>query len=228
MRPPDVRAYALLLCPYTRFRRNHEPRTVRHRRRWLVSASAVFALHLALFYGLTNGLRRSLTPFDIGPVEARLLDERVIEPVEPPPPPPRIPALRVDTVPLPEIAIDLPAESARAISLPASVSTPAPSIAASAPILVPPRIDYRRSRIAPEYPSVSKRLGEQGKVVVLVHVLADGRAGEVKLLKSSGYPRLDAAALDHVLREWRFVPARSDGEAIATWGPFAVTFMITR
>jgi TonB family protein len=45
-------------------------------------------------------------------------------------------------------------------------------------------------------------------------------------LKSSGYPRLDSAAVEHVQRDWRFVPARLGGEAIAAWGRFGVTFQI--
>jgi protein TonB len=65
-------------------------------------------------------------------------------------------------------------------------------------------------------------------VVVNVYVLADGRVGEVQVLTSSGYERLDAAALEHVRRNWRFDPATRDGAAVATWGAFGVTFAITR
>jgi protein TonB len=133
----------------------------------------------------------------------------------------------VDTLPMPEIAIDLPAESARAITL-ALPPPAAPAVASAPAVLEPPRLDRKRSVITPAYPPTSRRLGEEGRVVVNVYVLADGRVGDVQVLESSGYERLDAAALEHVRHEWRFDPARRGGEAVATWGAFGVTFQITR
>lgn len=195
--------------------------------RRFTSAVGVLALHVALLYVLNNGLTHSWTAFDIGPLQAQLIDEPQIEPTEPPPPAPRMQPVRVDTLPVPEILIDLPAESGAAISLPlpAPVVAPAP---AGASVLEPPRLDRKRSRITPAYPPVSRRLGEEGRVVVNVYVLADGRVGDARLLKSSGYERLDAAALEHVRRDWHFDPALRDGAAVATWGAFGVTFEITR
>lgn len=92
--------------------------------------------------------------------------------------------------------------------------------------MIPPRIDREHSNITPDYPLTSKRLGEEGRVLVRVLILANGSAEEVQVLKSSGYPRLDSAAVEHVQRDWRFVPARLHGEAIAAWGRFGVTFQI--
>ena len=75
--------------------------------RRFVSASCVLVLHVGLLYVLNNGLSHSWTPLDIGPLEAEFIDEPQIEPAEPPPPPPRMQALPVDTLPMPDIAIDL-------------------------------------------------------------------------------------------------------------------------
>ena len=175
----------------------------------------------------TTGSTHSWTAFDIGPLQAQLIDEPQIEPTEPPPPAPRMQPVLVDTLPIPEILIDLPAESGAAISLPLPAPVPAPA-PAGVPVLEPPRLDRKRSRITPPYPPVSRRLGEEGRVVVNVFVLADGRVGDVQLLKSSGYERLDTAALEHVRRDWHFDPAQRDGAAVATWGAFGVTFEITR
>ncbi len=66
---------------------------------------------------------------------------------------------------------------------------------------------------APEYPAISRRLGEQGVVMLLVAVAADGTATDVAVKSSSGWSRLDQAALKCV-KKWRFVPARRDGRAI--------------
>ena len=66
---------------------------------------------------------------------------------------------------------------------------------------------------APAYPSASRRLGEEGRVVLRVLVESDGRPGEVAIKTSSGFPRLDQAAEDAV-RRWKFVPARKGDEAV--------------
>lgn len=60
---------------------------------------------------------------------------------------------------------------------------------------------------APQYPKLSRRRGEQGKVTLRVRVRADGRAESVEITHSSGHPRLDDAARETV-QSWRFVPAR--------------------
>ena len=75
----------------------------------------------------------------------------------------------------------------------------------------------------PDYPSLSRRLREQGLVKLRVHVTVDGRAGEVTLHKSSGFERLDRAALDAV-RRWRFRPAQQAGKPVAGWVLVPVRF----
>jgi len=75
----------------------------------------------------------------------------------------------------------------------------------------------------PEYPSLSRRQREQGLVKLRVHVTEEGRAGEVMLHMSSGYERLDRAALDAVKR-WRFRPAQRKGMPVAGWVVVPVRF----
>jgi protein TonB len=124
---------------------------------------------------------------------------------------------------------DTSASAAASIALPtppASGATPAPSSVANATADPArstvteergPTVDasFRGNRI-PDYPQMSRRLGEQGAVVLRVMILTDGRAGEIQLLKSSGYARLDRAAIEAV-REWRFVPALRGGRPVAAW-----------
>ncbi|MEO5671173.1 MAG: energy transducer TonB, partial [Ramlibacter sp.] len=62
----------------------------------------------------------------------------------------------------------------------------------------------------PVYPAVSKRLGEQGKVVHSVLIGVDGRPVSARLVQSSGFPRLDEAAHAAVMR-WRYVPGKRNG-----------------
>lgn len=68
---------------------------------------------------------------------------------------------------------------------------------------------------APVYPALSRKSQEEGKVLLLVQVTANGDAENVQIKQSSGYPRLDDAAMKAV-RKWRFVPARRGTEAVAS------------
>lgn len=65
----------------------------------------------------------------------------------------------------------------------------------------------------PSYPPMSRRLGEEGKVVLRVRVSAQGASLSVEIKQSSGFSRLDEAARAAV-EKWRFVPARQGGEAV--------------
>ena len=93
---------------------------------------------------------------------------------------------------------------------------PAASAATSAPAEpTAPRFDVDTlDNPTPVYPALSRRLGEQGQVLLQVDVGTDGRAHEVAVNRSSGYPRLDHAALETV-RRWTFIPARLGRLAIA-------------
>lgn len=77
----------------------------------------------------------------------------------------------------------------------------------------------------PAYPRMSRRLNEQGHVVIRVWVTAEGlpQQGEVKT--SSGYDRLDQEALRTVLR-WRFVPGQRLGTPEAMWFNVPVHFVL--
>ncbi len=63
---------------------------------------------------------------------------------------------------------------------------------------------------------MSRRFGEQGRVLFDVYILPDGRVGEIKLRRSSGFRYLDEAAMQAV-RRWRYVPARRGDEPIPYW-----------
>src|SRR5882672_6843649 len=195
--------------------------------RSVIGIALVALVHGVMLYVLCNGLEHSPLTFVSGPVFAELIDEPQLEPREPPPPPPVLHPVHVDTVLEPEIAIDLPADSGQGITLSTAPPTPAPAARSTATDIIPPRIDQKRSEMMPMYPPTSRRLGEEGRVLLLVHVLANGTAAEIKLERSSGYERLDQAAIAHVQRSWHFVAARSGGSAVDYWGEFALTFRLT-
>jgi protein TonB len=79
----------------------------------------------------------------------------------------------------------------------------------------------------PGYPSISRRLGEEGVVMLRVYVSAQGTPDQIQLLKSSGFARLDQAAQEAVAR-WRFIPARQGKIATAAWVQVPVSFQLRR
>ena len=77
----------------------------------------------------------------------------------------------------------------------------------------------------PAYPPLSKRLGEEGKVVLRVLIEVDGSASKAEIRSSSGYDRLDQAALQTVLR-WRYLPGKRGGVAEAMWFNVPINFVL--
>jgi periplasmic protein TonB len=77
----------------------------------------------------------------------------------------------------------------------------------------------------PAYPRLSRRLGEQGKVVLRVLIGPDGKAEQAQIVASSGYDRLDQTALSTVLG-WRYVPGKRNGVAEAMWFNVPIQFVL--
>lgn len=76
-----------------------------------------------------------------------------------------------------------------------------------------------------DYPPLSRERGEQGVVMLQLAVDASGRLGEVNVLRSSGFARLDKAARAAVQR-WRFQPAIENGQPVAAQLTLPVRFAL--
>jgi TonB family protein len=76
------------------------------------------------------------------------------------------------------------------------------------------------------YPVVSRRMGESGTAHLYARVSEAGCVTEAMMTSSTGYARLDSAALDFVARA-RFKPAEIGGHAVARGLPFKFTFDLT-
>ena len=199
----------------------------------------VVALHVVLLAGLWQMTPVKRAVLASVPVVVQLLQH---EPPAPPPPPPKAPPRpRVETpaprppeVEVPAIATAPPVPAPQWVA-PAPVPPPVVEVANTPPAdatpvaeATAPRFDadYLRNP-APAYPAVARRNGEEGRVLLRVLVGANGEAQRVELKTSSGFERLDAAALETV-RQWKFVPARLGGEAVAAWVVVPVTFALRR
>jgi len=193
-------------------------------------AGGVVLFHVAALWALQTGLIRRAAEVVV-PVEilSQFIDppKPVEPPPPPPPPPPQPPQPKREIVkapppprpmairePKPVPAPDAPVGVAEPPP-PAPIAPPAPP--APAPP-APPAVqlpstdaDYAQS-CKPVYPAMSKRLGEQGRVVVKVVVGADGLPQKVDIKRSSGFERLDEAARESMLR-CRFVPGKVNGAA---------------
>jgi protein TonB len=135
------------------------------------------------------------------------------QPVTQPGPEPRepLPAVAASETPAPIVAPAPP---------PAPVALPEP-----APVTTPIFSADYLDNPAPSYPGLSRRLHEEGRVLLRVLVSPNGRAEEVQVQSSSGHARLDTAARETV-RAWRFVPAKRGAEPVAAWVLIPVSFRL--
>lgn len=223
-------------------------------RRKGTAIAATVTLHAALLALFASSvLQQKPTPSELPPVVVQLIQPAALpaapkplppppKPVKPPPKPvtpptPIAPAPAPTPTPTPAPAPS-PVPAPAPAPVPAPVPTPAPDPVAPAPIAqpatpptAPARTDvtisasYGASNEKPKYPMMSKRIGEQGTVVLRVLVKSDGSAGAVEVKISSNYPRLDQSAVDAV-KNWRFIPATSDGRPIDEWYQVPIPFKL--
>lgn len=113
--------------------------------------------------------------------------------------------------PAPSIPVVAPPAVPDPAPRPAAAANPAP--AAAVPVVAARYNAAYLNNPDPKYPPMSRRLGEEGKVLLRVRVTAEGLAATVDIEKSSNFERLDEAARQAVAR-WRFVPAKRGEEAV--------------
>ena len=200
---------------------------------------ALHAIVLAalLSYAPARNALLAVAPIMVDLITPPKFEEPRIEPLKPQPPvevPKPKPMVRkpVERPVAPPI-VAAPAEAPS----PVVVAPPAPAPAPPGPVdAAPPgggsggltqpifNADYLDNP-APMYPSISRRQGEQGRVLLRVLVNTSGSADEVQVRTSSGFPRLDDAARETV-RRWRFVSAKRGTEPVAAWVLIPISFRL--
>jgi protein TonB len=118
------------------------------------------------------------------------------------------------------------------------------TVAANAPVASPPDVkpappappaeapvvqarfdaDYLKNP-APPYPPLSRRMGEEGKVILRVSVNPQGGADQVEIRTSSGSQRLDESAVNTV-KHWKFIPAKRGDSAVQSWVLVPIVFKL--
>lgn len=180
------------------------------------------------------------------PATAQAVATRPPEPTRLPPPPrhvdhrqpapPRAPEkpLLASSAPVPAPGAMETQEAIRAEpapSHPASGMNSSPATAPPGPPATPVTAarfdaDYL-SNPAPEYPRLSRELREEGRVLLRVSVSGEGKPLDIQLQESSGFERLDRAAMAAVWK-WRFVAARRGDEPLASWVLVPVNFTLRK
>ncbi|GAA0763501.1 energy transducer TonB [Ideonella azotifigens] len=191
----------------------------------------VLALHAGIVWALLQAKGEAL---EAAP-EPKVLTVQWIAPPAPTPKPPAPPPPRVQKLP-PQpprpvlVAPPTPSAEAPTFTAPPPPAEPAPVAVAAvaappspapAPAPAPPAAPKLLPSSAVQYlvplqlsfPAASKRLGESGTVLLRVVVTAQGVPREVSVKQSSGYARLDEAAV-RAMRSARFKPYMDQGQAI--------------
>ena len=226
----------------------HEPAI---RRIVLVVAGTVL-VHVGALWALQSGLLRKAVEII---VPAQMLSEFIEPPApkmapQPPSPPPVAqpqvkpktatpppapqPLAIADPTPSPNAPVGVlaPPTSLAPITTPVIAAAPESPAPAPAPApAAPPKVELPSSDAdylqnpRPVYPPVSKRLGEQGQAIHSVLIGADGLPQSARLIKSSGFDRLDQAAY-HAVMSWRYVPGKRNGVATAMSYNAPISFVL--
>jgi protein TonB len=194
--------------------------------------SVVAAMHVAVFFVIARSMGLVHAQTDDPPVIDTWLDKPVVPDVPPPPPDPDLtPPRFADTFNPPNIDIQLdPPPNVIAQDPPPSSDHTGTETGTAVPHpeFVNARVDSRHPLSQPPYNPVDIREGNEGSADVEVYVLPTGRVGDVRIVKSSGFPRLDQATVDEAKRKWRLTPATRDGEAVPQWYRLRVVFKLNR
>jgi protein TonB len=184
---------------------------------WILAnkiAAFVVIMHLLLIIGFQSGIDRTKSASNMGDtVVASLLDAN--------------PQKEKSTVTRPTPI--KPVEQKKSESTPTPITTTTGSFTAPAPEPSLPAaslggssksehktisINQAKSIVPlPVYPTISKRMGEVGETRIRVYVSESGSVEEVKLERSSGFYRLDQAAIE-AAKKARFTPYVEMGKAI--------------
>lgn len=206
----------------------------------------IILLHIAFFYVLQSGLWRKVATAIPHEVVATLITPQPAakpapapspKPTPAPPKPVQKPIVTPKPTPAP---VTTPTPAPTAITAPAPTPTPASESssaasaapAASAPVQEgPPRPKTITSGIeyiqppSPEYPSLSRRMGEEGKVMLRILVNEKGRPEQVEIRTSSGYTRLDEAA-KRAGQAALFKPRIEDGRPVPVYAIVPIVFKL--
>jgi protein TonB len=167
----------------------------------------VLVLHGAVLYKLWS-YRISPKPVDETTIMVNIINSTTTDQPKPPKHQPVEPPKQQLVAETPAVTPDEPVAY-----VPPTPEVEAPPLPTQPVVLAGELSVSCQERTPPDYPSLSKRMNEQGKVVLRVELGEDGRVAHLEVIKSSGSQRLDSAALSAV-KAWRCRPTMRNGVAV--------------
>jgi protein TonB len=203
---------------------------------------AILAAHVAAVYGLMQVREVRDAAREVAPMFVDLIapPAPTAPPVPPPPtpqpiqkkPPPPAPVIAAAPSPAPAafvVPAPPPPEPVEAPPTPpvAVVAPPAPPAPPPAPKIIPASaVQYLEPPVL-EYPRLSRRNNESGRVIVRVYIDTAGLPRNVQVSSSSGHPRLDDAGVAAVQKA-RFKPYTENGQPTAGWALIPLNFELEK
>jgi protein TonB len=207
--------------------------------RKFVPLAAIVAGHALLFYAVSSGMMGKVANA-VMPKVVTVTFVASPEPLKPAPPPPKtVPVVKltptyIPPMPLlatpqvePTITVAPPAPRTSEPAAPAVAGPVAPTAPTPPPQAGPKTIsgvEYVRAP-QPVYPSMARRMGESGVVMLRVLIGTKGQAEQVTVQKSSGSDKLDEAGRQAVLRAL-YKPYIEDGKAIPVYALVPINFQL--
>jgi protein TonB len=208
-----------------------------------IAVSATLALHAVVGAALLSYAPARSALLAAAPIMVDLIAPPKIEPkpeapveIVPPKPRPKPVVKPQPKPPEPLPVVTAPVETPSPIVVaPPPEPPPPPQAAIAPPEPLPPPVVVEVSppvfnaayldNPQPRYPPLSRRIGEQGRVILRVLVTPAGSAQQIEVRASSGHARLDHAAREAV-RQWKFVPAKRGEQPVAAWVLIPVSFRL--
>ena len=200
-----------------------------HYSRKTIVGIVVIGIHVLFAFALIVGTAIKYVPQLAEALDMKLLKHEEDEEKKPPPPPPpdfKPPSVQTPMLDLPVVSGPPPVQAI--VQKPVEAPKPAPK--AEPPPIIQARV-AKGSNLGEAcgsyYPSASRRLSEEGSVVLLVFIAPNGKVSETKVETSSGYQRLDEAAEKCVKAQGRFEPQKVGAEAVGSWQRMKWTWRLT-
>lgn len=189
----------------------------------------VVSLHAVLFYGVVTTLSHIHASANPDPLQNSPVDNPHPHDQLPPLPPPQLNTFKFEA-PIPEV--NVPGESDASRDLTTTDPTPSQPTLPSIPAHVATQVQGGPGAGFPDpddfYPSLARRLEEQGSATVQVCVDSKGRlTSDPRVLQGSGSTRLDEGALKLARAgSGHYRASTADGKPVTSCYPFRIRFQI--
>lgn len=187
---------------------------------------AIVAVHVLLVWAFASGLANKAVELIAPPIDTTIIEEEKSLDEPPPPPPPDLERPPVQVVP-PEINITIPVDAPPPPITNVTTTPPPPRPIAPAPVARTQMSRISGPSTDEYYPSISRSAGEEGRPVIRVCLSVAGKLESAEVSDSSGFPRLDEAAV-RVAKASRYKPTTEGGKPVASCANLPIRFTLKK